>query len=189
MAHYCKEHDTVFFKKGKMKGYAHPIVDDEGENTGEWCNEEEVEETKEPKKEPKGESKTTESPLRQASIEAQNAFTGVVNLMVCGIIKKEDALAQTALNYASSKLSHWASQGEPGEPAVAAEPMATEKQLKMIYAVSKEKGYTPELALAIMTREFGVSSSKALTKSQASEFIELMNKGEFLDIEPEDLPF
>ena len=32
--HYCTEHKTVFFKKGKMRGYAHPIGD-----TGEWCNE------------------------------------------------------------------------------------------------------------------------------------------------------
>jgi len=34
MAHYCKLHKTPWFKKGKMRGYAHPI-----EDTGEWCNE------------------------------------------------------------------------------------------------------------------------------------------------------
>ena len=33
--HFCKEHKTPFFKKGKMRGYSHPIGD-----TGEWCNEE-----------------------------------------------------------------------------------------------------------------------------------------------------
>lgn len=32
--HWCSEHKAVFFKKGKMKGYAHPIGD-----TGNWCNE------------------------------------------------------------------------------------------------------------------------------------------------------
>lgn len=32
--HYCFVHKTPFFKKGSMKGYAHPIGD-----TGEWCNE------------------------------------------------------------------------------------------------------------------------------------------------------
>jgi len=32
--HYCSEHDCNFFKKGKMKSYAHPI----GE-TSEWCHE------------------------------------------------------------------------------------------------------------------------------------------------------
>jgi len=35
--HWCSDHNTVFFKKGKMKGYAHPIGD-----TGEWCNEEQA---------------------------------------------------------------------------------------------------------------------------------------------------
>ena len=35
-SHYCSIHDTNFFKKGKMKGYAHKI-----EGTEEWCNEQE----------------------------------------------------------------------------------------------------------------------------------------------------
>ena len=34
--HYCTEHEMVFFKKGKMKGYAHPV---EGTDPTEWCNE------------------------------------------------------------------------------------------------------------------------------------------------------
>ena len=38
--HWCAKHQTAFFKKGSMKGYAHPIGD-----TGKWCNE------PEPKKE------------------------------------------------------------------------------------------------------------------------------------------
>ncbi len=33
-AHFCKEHNTPFFKKGKMKAYAHPIGD-----SGVWCHE------------------------------------------------------------------------------------------------------------------------------------------------------
>jgi len=43
MEHWCKDHKQPFFKKGKMKGYAHPIVDQDGEPTGEWCNEPERE--------------------------------------------------------------------------------------------------------------------------------------------------
>jgi hypothetical protein len=38
-SHYCAVHDVNFFKKGRMKGYAHPIEDAEGKDTGEWCNE------------------------------------------------------------------------------------------------------------------------------------------------------
>lgn len=34
MPHFCKEHNTPFFKRGKMPAYAHPIGD-----TGTWCNE------------------------------------------------------------------------------------------------------------------------------------------------------
>ena len=32
--HWCEEHQVNWFKRGKMKGYAHPVAD-----TGEWCNE------------------------------------------------------------------------------------------------------------------------------------------------------
>lgn len=34
---FCVEHQTVWFKKGSMKGYAHPIKDEDGQTTG-WCN-------------------------------------------------------------------------------------------------------------------------------------------------------
>lgn len=37
--HWCYIHQTPFFKKGKMKVYAHPVKDANGEDTGEWCNE------------------------------------------------------------------------------------------------------------------------------------------------------
>ena len=32
--HFCKEHKMIFFKRGTMRSYAHPIGD-----TGTWCNE------------------------------------------------------------------------------------------------------------------------------------------------------
>ena len=34
--HYCAEHKVVFFKRGAMRGYAHPI---EGTDPTKWCNE------------------------------------------------------------------------------------------------------------------------------------------------------
>lgn len=37
--HWCSTHKTPFFKKGKMKSYAHPIKDEAGKDTGEWCYE------------------------------------------------------------------------------------------------------------------------------------------------------
>jgi hypothetical protein len=49
--HYCPIHQTQFFKRGKMTNYAHPIKDENGEDTGEWCNEIK-EKAPEPKLEP-----------------------------------------------------------------------------------------------------------------------------------------
>lgn len=37
--HWCGLHSTPFFKKGKMKAYAHPIKNAQGQDTGEWCHE------------------------------------------------------------------------------------------------------------------------------------------------------
>jgi len=38
--HYCKEHDTPFFKRGKMQKYAHPIGEKGVDGKYEaWCNE------------------------------------------------------------------------------------------------------------------------------------------------------
>ncbi len=45
MGHYCSEHQTLFFHKGAMKGYAHPIVDKDSnpilneKGKPRWCNE------------------------------------------------------------------------------------------------------------------------------------------------------
>ena len=33
MENWCEKHQAQWFKKGRMKGYAHPIGD-----TGQWCN-------------------------------------------------------------------------------------------------------------------------------------------------------
>lgn len=35
---FCSEHQSVWFKKGKMRGFAHPIKDESGNDTGQWCN-------------------------------------------------------------------------------------------------------------------------------------------------------
>lgn len=171
--HYCKIHNTVFFKKGKMKGFAHPIGD-----TGEWCNEEESQEET-----GRSSSETPEPSDRQTSIEAQNAYTGVVALMTNKIIDNYHPLAQSALNYAASKLSRWSSVGE--SPTIQTEPkgeeLATAEQIKKLNATAKKQGYDPALAVSIMTRLWNKSSSKALTKREADEFIAVMEQGKYLE--------
>lgn len=36
--YWCSPHQTLWFKRGKMRNYAHPIKDANGKATGEWCN-------------------------------------------------------------------------------------------------------------------------------------------------------
>ena len=45
--HFCQIHQTVWFKRGNMRGYAHPIVDASGKNIG-WCPEKKPETAQEP---------------------------------------------------------------------------------------------------------------------------------------------
>uniref|UniRef100_A0A6M3JK32 Uncharacterized protein n=1 Tax=viral metagenome TaxID=1070528 RepID=A0A6M3JK32_9ZZZZ len=61
--HYCKLHDTPFFMKGKMKAYAHPIKDEKGEPTGEWCHEHKAK----PKDEIGAQAQTTSQPVTPKS--------------------------------------------------------------------------------------------------------------------------
>jgi len=48
--HWCKEHNTAFYMKGKMKSFAHPVKDAAGTLVS-WCNEP-VEKKSEAKQEP-----------------------------------------------------------------------------------------------------------------------------------------
>jgi len=129
--------------------------------------------------------------ITRESIEAQVAFKGTVELMVAKIILPTGELAVAAVDWALARLKPLADTGAPHEE----EDVATAPQLKKIYAVSKEKGYTPELATSIMIRLYQTAHSKELTKQQASEFIAILSEGKYLNeplqepVEPEGLPF
>ncbi len=87
--HYCTEHGVTYFKKGKMKGYAHPI-----EGGGDWCNMPEAPETEREtaiKEEIHNASKPTSDDMSKKdwadkdritreSIETQTAYNGIIAL-------------------------------------------------------------------------------------------------------------
>ena len=56
-------------------------------------------------------------------------------------------------------------------------------QTKKIHATAKEKGLSPEEARAYMQKTFKKSSTKELTKDEASTMIEFLN-----EIKPDDIP-
>jgi len=76
--HYCKDHKTLFFMKGKMKNYAHPIKGEAGNDTGEWCNETEETRGEAPHAEPTPEMTKKDwdkkDKLKDESIKAQVSF-------------------------------------------------------------------------------------------------------------------
>ncbi len=83
--HWCKEHQTVFFKKGTMKNYAHPILDEDGEPIGEWCNEpkQKVEESSNRPREELGMSKedwSEKDRITRKSIERQTSLNAAIEL-------------------------------------------------------------------------------------------------------------
>jgi hypothetical protein len=82
--HWCAEHKTVFFKKGRMKGYAHPIKDANGNDTGEWCNEPEA--APAPQATPGKPFEPAINREKQASIEQQNARTNLTQLAIAGLL-------------------------------------------------------------------------------------------------------
>ena len=136
--HYCKEHRAVWFMKGKMKNFAHPVLDDEGEPVlGEdgkavWCNEPKEEKPKQI------ESKYQRgSPEERNSIESQVAFKGAIELLVGKVIDSKHPLAHTALNYAASKLGNWSSMGDLPDNTQALKEQAKDKVYAQVAQLNK----------------------------------------------------
>jgi len=77
---------------------------------------------------------------------------------------------------------------QPSEGEVKAEVeggLSNPAQRKKIFASAKAMGYTDEQVYTIMTTKFGVESSRNLTKEEASELIEMIERGEGLNSEGE----
>ncbi len=113
MAHHCNVHNTPYFKKGKMKGYAHPI-----EDTGEWCNEPEVNELDQQSEAiadgaerrslqqsaevMKKDDWAEKDRITRASIESQTAYKGIMDNLE-GVPK---GLKEAAFKWALWKLTN-----------------------------------------------------------------------------------
>ena len=190
--HWCKEHQQVWFKKGKMKGYAHPIKEVSGEDTGEWCNEPETKEDKPKQTKPVRDTSTN------ASIEAQVAVKAITELRVAGLIDPNSQLAVTAENWIISKLQYWSSQGEEVTETgastneasdVPTEKMITEEQIERIKEVAKKYEWNLPAYTKLMKEAYGLTNYKKLNALQAEDLIKRLTEGEGLTKEPEDIPF
>ena len=96
--HYCTEHETTFFKKGRMKNYAHTYEQPDGE-TG-WCNEPEeggdpVPEEKKPAPKPETMSKqewAEKDKNKETSIHKQVALKCASGMAEQGVIEPAKVL-------------------------------------------------------------------------------------------------
>ncbi len=111
--HFCTEHNTPWFKVGKMKSYAHPVKDANDnqlfneEGKARWCSEPVVKPATAPQASvvsatPTSTPKTTND--RVDSIESQTAFKGVVELICAGKLELTHHIAQGALLWAKVRL-------------------------------------------------------------------------------------
>ena len=87
--HYCQEHGVVFFKRGGMKSYAHPIKDEKGGDTGKWCNE---------GSESEQEAKVAplEKPVKSDTVDNKNKSFALVyakDLAVAGVIAPPEIIS------------------------------------------------------------------------------------------------
>ena len=88
---------------------------------------------------------------------------------------------QTFTRATESDVSSSQDSGHPrydGDEARASNRMATDKQLKMIYAVSRSIGYDNDDMKAILSNEYNVESSKDLTMTQATKLIDWLKAKE-----------
>src|SRR6056297_748205 len=76
-------------------------------------------------------------------------------------------------NHASGNTSPPASQHTANTQPTHDKP--SEKQVKYMHVLSKQKGVTPDLAKAQLKKQFNKNSSKELTKSEVQQFITWLN--------------
>jgi len=65
---------------------------------------------------------------------------------------------------------------DKGKQAIVDNSLASDKQLNYIYKLAKQKNYSPESMASYIKEAYGKDSSKALTKKEASELIEMLNE-------------
>ena len=99
---------------------------------------------------------------------------------ILGICPEDDD-AEGAIDRGKAKTPEAQSKTDDTASSPAQGVKITEAQTRKLFAVSKQKGYIPELITSIIIRKYKTGHSKDLTKSQASELIGLLEAGYGLD--------
>ena len=188
---FCQEHQTAFFKKGKMKNYAHMIKDENGEDTGEWCNapagfaEETATSTDNMSKEEWADKDTR----TRHSIEGQKAADLTTQLWIAEKLKDNDTRVEALLSWLLIAIK----QNMPDKVEIVVEtnkPFGGED----IKALLNNAKITQKQASEILTEKFKITKQSSvmkmiegLDKVQLKWFMDEITR--HLGIPPEDIPF
>ncbi len=183
---WCSEHKTAWFKKGKMKGFAHPILDDEGNPTGEWCNKPE-EESKAKSGEKYQPRPSGHTPEERASIENQVRAKIIAELWISKTLDRDSVLVHKLIDWlnalgeisiSQAKISPVSKEAIPTTPpqpkGVVTATTGAEKQgeevihitVKDLVDIAKEKGYDSSNVTAIIVRHFKKAKASELNQEQ-----------------------
>ena len=153
-----------------------------------------------------------DNPESRASIELQTAFKGIIELMVAGVVAKDDPLGKAAITWALSKFGVKETQPAPEKKKPAKSSKQTEKAnlaevAKIIVSANTSQAQLPkepekitedqretinDLAArdnvidevkAYMIGHYHKANTTLFTKAEASELIGLITKGEIKKIE------
>ena len=129
--HYCNKHKTVWFKKGNMKGFAHPIKDGDGNTTG-WCNEPEVVEspgTKPPIEKPsKPEAEMSKADWAEKEKQIPNPYEAKLQSLEASLPGK---LNLTLADLFRAQARAWQQGLEAGQKGISLAPDLTLTTMKL----------------------------------------------------------
>lgn len=195
--HWCKEHNTVFFKKGKMRNYAHTIGD-----TSEWCNEPEEQELANQEAssaEVANSSPTNGEMTNDMWAEKQRIERASIERQVSAKIAFEFTEFDVPKTLEKAEeIYQWISRHKPAPEATKSTTEASSSEtkpvtLQMLIDKAKETDHTPNMVKTIMAIEFNAGASKNLSQEQRKTLFDLLEEGKYKtdseDIEPEDIPF
>lgn len=189
---FCQEHQEPFFKKGKMKNYAHPIGD-----TGEWCNAPEG-----AAEEPQAKAQTDNMSKQEwndrdsntrNSIEGQKAADLTTQLWISDKLKDNDVRVEALLSWLLVALA----KNMPDKVEVVIDTPAQgtfgEAEIK---ALLNNAGVTQKQASDILTEKFKVTKQasvmkmiEGLDKVQLKWFMDEITGKLISDIPVDDIPF
>ena len=120
--------------------------------------------------------------IRMASTRAKaRALRDLTNVGMTALEELGDEEVDEPANRSSSNTQSNTRQAKASnvgkdKQAIVDNSLATDKQLNYIYKLAKQKNYSPESMASYIKEVYGKDSSKALTKKEASELIEMLNE-------------